>query len=35
MERDTSGVPLEGEIEGHPSKTPPGEFEPEEGVYAV
>lgn len=35
MERDKSGVPLEGEIEGQPSKVPPGEFEPTEGVYSM
>lgn len=34
-EVDRSGVPTEGEIEGHPSKVPPGEFDNEEGVYSV
>jgi hypothetical protein len=32
---DRSGVEEEGEVEGHPSKTPPGEYENEEGVYAI
>ncbi len=35
MERDKSGVPLEGEVEGQPSETPPGEFDAETGVYAI
>ncbi len=35
METDRSGVPLEGEVEGKPSKIPPGEWDDSEGVYAV
>jgi hypothetical protein len=35
MARDRSGVEDEGEVEGRPSTVPPGEWEDEEGVYAI
>lgn len=35
MENDRSGVPLEGEVEGSPSKVPPGEFDSEIGVFSI
>lgn len=35
MDRDNSGVPLEGEVEGQPSKTAPGEWDEEKGIYAI
>ncbi len=32
---DRSGVGKEGEVEGQPSKTLPGEWDEEHGVFAV
>ena len=32
---DRSGVKPEGEVEGEKSTTPPGEYQNEEGVYAI